>query len=321
MMAANRRPSLVVVRNRTLVRRFFESLSRGTPKAVAAVLRGPIRLVNLQADGAGRLGRWSLRPIEVVLSSDFVLHRRFSVPRQARADAKSAIAIFVEQQTPFSIEDLLVHAREEERPRDDDAISYALTIAPRKNVETALTASGVAPRSIARLSTVGSTVVDLAPTLHARPSWERWSIVVTVVVIVSALVMAGASDLAQKWGRVEALRSATSADLVALRAAEAELDARDLTGNGIADVAQFLDQAGSAFSGLLAARELRSETSKVTRLALGPDGIRLSLAAPNVLAAVREMGEGAWEASVDGPIVADAASGGETATILLRGPS
>lgn len=312
--------SRIIVRDRTPTARVLAMLARGVPKGLAALWRGPVITLRLEDGGGGRGLRWSLRPIDVIVDADHLLKSRFIVPRESKRDLQSAIALFVAHKTPFEAHELLIHSSEDDASATGNAIGYTLHAAPRAAVEAGLKSSGVRPKQVDRLLVDGADGVDFAAALHPKPTWLRWCSLLPVAVALVALGTAGANDLAAKADRVTSMQASVAAALTALRAARSELEARKQSVDGVAEVVQLFDRTASALESLYAARELLPASVGVSRVQIGSDGTRLSIKAPSILDAVRTTGrEGLWTATVDGPILADPASGGELGTILLRG--
>lgn len=320
MMSRAAQAPRITVQGRTPAARLMRVLTRGAPTGLVALWRGPVTTLRLDGGGSPRKPWWSLRPIDVVIGSELALKSRFSLPREGRRDVHSAIALFLAHKTPFDAHELLIHATEEGASPTADAVGYTLHAVPRAAVEAALKSSGVAPRQVDRLLIDGAEGIDLAAALHPRPAWRRWSYLLPVAMALAALGVAGVNDLAAKASRITSLQESIAADLTALRAAQSELEARKQSADGVTEVVQLFDTSASALASLYAARQSLPASVSVSRAQVGPDGTRLSIKTPSVLDTVRAIGQGGvWTATVDGPILADPASGGELGTILLRG--
>lgn len=295
-------------------------LRRGVPASLAALWRGPVKPVRIDGETTAQLSPWSLRPVEVVLGPGLVLTKRLTIPRAARHDLQSAIAIFMGHQTPFEAHELLIHAQEDPSAVARDTISYTLRAVPRAIIETQLASRGVRASRVERVSVAGVDNIDLASALRPGVAWRRRSFILPAVIALVALILGGAGELASRAVSIARLQEELTTKMVELRAATAELEERSKSAAGLSEAIQLLNEAPSAFISLLAARELMPPDAIVTRLQVNHDGTRLSVNAPDILATIKAIGGGTWIASVDGPITANPA-GGESGMILLRGPS
>lgn len=225
----------MVIADRSLLGDLARSARTALPEVVLRWVRGPVERVVL-ANAPTRRKAGSLQRVDVVVGADLVLQRRVVVPPDARKDVTHAIELFIQTETPFSPQDVLVHALEDANRPSDHQISYTLRLLPRAPLGQALVRHKLGNRHIHRILVDGAAAdgVDFAPALFPARRYSRWLPALPVALTLISLTVLGAGELSQRSSLVAELEAEVGDVARRVKLVAADVDTRRQQQSGTA---------------------------------------------------------------------------------------
>jgi general secretion pathway protein L len=309
----------IVIADRSFLSETIRSVQSALPAALQRLIRGPISTIAI-AEAPADNRRRSGQPVDVIVSSDIVLRRRIVVPAKARKEVAHAIGLFIQTETPFAPNEVLVHALEDVARPSDLQLAYTVRLLPRTVLLQGLTAHRLRTGRVGRILLDGMPDVDFAPALFPSRRLLRWLPAIPVALTLTALALLGLSDLSQRQLQITELESEIALTLGRVRVLTADIDAARQQQSGTGVVLKLLNETPSAFLTLESIRKFLPDGAEVLRIDLRGAETRLAIRSPNALADAQRLAgpETRWSSSIEGPITADPTSSLEMATILLR---
>jgi hypothetical protein len=288
------------------------------PRALQRLLFADPPTVRFPTDGRLVPGGFVI----LALTSDLVLRRRLTIPRRAKRHLAGAVQLLVETETPFSSDEILLHAEQSKHVQANDEIAYDVRMVPRATVIDAIAQLGITPHHVVRITEDGASErLDFWPLVFPVRRLLRWLPLMPLFILFASAGALVFQVSGEQRTRIAALEAATVARLAELRSLTGQIDA--LRGNmaGELSVSQVLESSPSAFVAMQQVRQRLPEDATLLRLQLQRGELRLALKGPDLLATSQMLAAPAtsppWTSEIDGPITVDAASGLEQATILL----
>jgi hypothetical protein len=314
----------IVVRQRSVIERLSQQVIDAMPATLKGLLGGPANRLNVEgrhAELQGKHKRW--RPIDVIVSPTDVLKRRMPIPAEGRSELRHAIALFVRSITPFSPDELLIHAIADKDRSDGDMLSYTIRMLPKGAVLAALKQQRLPRRGIRSITIDHGSPeepVDFVEALVPSRRWRKWLPALPVVALLLIVSIVCAGRLGDLGAREALLEDQASQGLAHVRVLTDQLDKQRLAGTTQQATIQAFNNAQSAFLLFTDIRATLPAGTELLRVELRQDGARLTIRTANALQVAKAFAAALpkRDASIDGGISADPSSGLENAVILLK---
>jgi hypothetical protein len=310
----------LIVQRRTLWSRWLEGWEHVVPAALTRAIVGPSTRY-VAGTVRPRTTQW-LRPLEIVVPHDLILKRRLRIPREGVPDLPHAIDLVVSRETPFSSDELLIHAQEEEVTEAGQALSFVLRMVPTATLRKALEAarfplrlvSGLTLEEAGRILPHVNLVEALRPSLRLR--WLAFAIPIAVIVAMTTIL--SQQYLAERSSNLATMERYLSSRVARLEALSREIENEKARGNGRQAVMDLLAATGSAYDSLRWLRAALPEAMQVALIELAHGEMRVAVRSADILADVERLnasGRG-WSVSIQGALTTDLSTGSELATLL-----
>jgi len=303
----------LVIREDTPVLRAARWLRSGVPPSLVRLLQGPTSCLTLPMPDPSKIRG----PIELRLAPELVLAHRYALPAAARSQLADAITLFIETETPFSRDEVLVHAERLDRRADTTGATYQLRIVPKQALFAAIRAAGIVPaRVVAIADATAPGRTDFWRAAFPGRWLRRW---LTLLPVALALACGGTViglDRMRNEREVAALVELTASRLPQVqRLAEAVSQRRSALATH-SELAALLAHASSSFNTLQRLRAVLPAEAELVRLVTTGGDTVLTVRSPQILAVAQQLSEVA-PARVEGAITVDPTTGRELATIRM----
>lgn len=288
------------------------------PPGWVSAFVGPVGRIVVSPAGATADAISRIRPCDVVVDEACVLRWSFRFPVEAMRELRSAVELQVEASTPFAPEELAVGTRIHAMDGDPGHRRVDIVAVPLALVNQALNAANVSVGQVRKVTTASAPFQTLA---LPKRNWN-WPTLLSGFSL-GALILAWGLSGALQLGAAQNVAVELRASLAEVRARTRELldevDRRAIASSAASDEPVSM-AVPSLTAALLALSAGRPPSAEVLRIELRSDGLRVGLRSLDVMAAVEafQVALPDWEVMLDGSIAADAATGTEISTALIR---
>lgn len=302
----------LIVAERSTALDSWRWLVSGVPRWLVRGIEGDIASVIVP--GPPTKGR---RRTRLLLGPELVLKKRLQLPFAAKGDLGPAVRLMVETETPFSPDEVLVHAERLQQAGNSEEAAYLIRIVPRAAMFAATRAQGLRPADIVAI--VDKDAPDRTDfwrsAFPGRSAW-RWSVALPFLVAAAALTVMVVDELGTLERQRSELGAATTDRLAQLSAAADRLEEYRQQITGGAEVSEALASSSSAYNLLGELRSALEPDTEVLRIEFAGRALSVSIRSADALATARHVAT-KLSAQIDGAITADPGTGLEVATLKV----